>query len=225
MWWLWPCHHFGIIFFSRIILCSHLTEMWTETGRSWWRNLLTWSAYTQSPLVIAVITHICLIWENVLCFSLVHCFLICCHLCVLGFSLLTCSVVFQEDYSLLQWSGKSQKQTGRSWPSGHISACSLLSGFRRQQERSTRDSRDGSGCRCFAFRQGSNFRTSAGRCCASCSCCGGTFSTCEYLDKAKYFRWGFLDSFLLCFCCTEILWVLQAFCGVPLCWLREGFHI
>lgn len=74
MWWLWPCHHFGIIVFSRIILCSCLTEMWIETGRSWWRNLLTWSAYTQSPLVIAVITHTCLIWENVLCFSLVHCF-------------------------------------------------------------------------------------------------------------------------------------------------------
>lgn len=128
-----------------------------------------------------------------------------------SFSLLTCSFVFQEDYSLLYWSGKSQKQTKRSWPLGHISACSLLSRFRRQQKCSTQDSRDGSGCKCFAFRQRGNFKTFAGWCCASCSCCGVTFSTCDYLDKAKYFCWGFLDSFLLCFCCTEILWVLRLF--------------
>lgn len=44
----------------------------------------------------------------------------------------------------------------------------------------------------------------------------GTFSTCAYLDKGKYFCLGFLDSFLCLSCCTEILGVLQVFCRVSL---------
>lgn len=65
----------------------------------------------QSLLVTAVIIHICVIWENVLCFSLVLCFLIFCHLGVL-------------DYGWLLW----MEQQG--YPYCHIASFFSWVGFR-----------------------------------------------------------------------------------------------
>lgn len=149
-----------------------------------------------------------------------------------SFSFLTCSFVFQKVCGLVYWPCKSQKQMERSWPSGHVSVSSLLSRFGGQQEGAQHADFQltragyGSSCKHFSFRQRGNFSTSGGWCCANCSYFRGTFFFHMWiLGQSKIFLLGILGLPSRCCCCTEILWVLQAFCGVPLRWLREGFHI
>lgn len=72
MWLLTGHHHFGMTISFRIILCSCLTEIWIGEGRSCQKCLLTWNAYTQSPLLLLLL-HTSVLFEK-----MSFAFLLCC---------------------------------------------------------------------------------------------------------------------------------------------------
>lgn len=72
----------------------------------------------------------------------------------------------------------------------------------------------GSSCKHFTFGWRGNFSTSVCWCFANCSCFRGTFSTCAYLDKAKYFCLGFLEDSWTPLCASLVVQRFLEFFGI-----------
>lgn len=111
---------------------------------------------------------------------------------------------FKKDLCSVLWKTKSKQKGHDSSPGSGEEQGMQHTGFQ--------PIRAGYGsCKRFAVGWKGNFSASVCWCFANCCCFRGTFSTCAYLEKAKYFYLRFLDSPLNLSCCTEILGLLQVF--------------